>query len=200
MRFKFAHYLFGIYLILSIVLAISPYDRMTWFIENFVIWVLVGGLVLTYRKFKFSNWSYSFMFIFVVLHTIGGHYTFENVPFSFITDMFGFERNMFDRLAHFCVGFFAYPIAELLLRSKKVKSRAVILMFSAFAIIAWAGFYEIMEWIYAVVSNPELGAAFLGSQGDIWDAQKDILMDSLGALFATLIFWLKNRSKLNFPI
>lgn len=196
MKLRFPHYLLGVYLIYSIILAINPSDRFNWFGENLLVWILVLVLVLTYRKFKFSNLSYAMMSVLVFMHTLGAHYTFELVPFDFITNLFDWSRNHFDRFAHFSVGFFAYPISELLLRSKKVRSKNIIIMFGIFAIMAFAGIYEVIEWVYAISSSPELGASFLGSQGDIWDAQKDILMDTMGAVLAGALFFFRNKKEL----
>jgi len=131
------------------------------------------------------------MAVFITLHTIGGHYTFERVPFDWFTDTFGFERNHYDRIAHFSVGFYAYPIAEILFRNKLVNSSWVLYLFPLFSIISVAGVYELFEWQYAISADAEAGIAVLGSQGDIWDAQKDILADTLGALLSLLIFRFK---------
>ncbi|MDD3646113.1 MAG: DUF2238 domain-containing protein [Candidatus Gracilibacteria bacterium] len=178
-----------IYIIEFIVLAINPVDRITWIAENTPVVIIVGLLIATYKKFKFSNLAYIFMFVFIYLHTIGGHYTFANVPFGFITDLFGFERNHFDRIAHFTVGFYAYPFAELLARVYKIKYKFILFFFPLFFIISIAGIYEIIEWIYADLAGGQSGIAFLGSQGDIWDAQKDMLADSLGALFSMGVYF-----------
>ncbi len=193
MKLKFPHYLLLTYLILFAILAINPYDRTTWIVENLPIVLIVLILALTYKKFQFSNTSYIMMAFLIFFHTIGGHYTFERVPFDFITNIFHFSRNHFDRMAHFTVGFYAYPIAEILYRKKLVKSKWVLFLFPIFAIFTVAANYEIIEWIYAALSNPAAGAAFLGSQGDIWDAQKDMLADGLGAIFATLFFFIKKK-------
>jgi putative membrane protein len=127
----------------------------------------------------------------IFLHTIGGHYTFEQVPFDIITNLFNFSRNNFDRIAHFTVGFYAYPIAEILYRKSLVKSKTILFLFPIFTIFTVAAGYEIIEWIYASLSNPAAGSVFLGSQGDIWDAQKDMLSDALGSLLATAFFFTK---------
>ena len=177
------------YLILSVVLAVNPHDRATWWAENLPIWIIVATLVATHRWFRFSGVAYLMMSVLVYLHTIGGHFTFERVPFDFVTDWFGFERNNFDRLAHFSVGFYAYAIVEFLWVKKLSPSRWIVSLFGVFAIFTAAAAYEIIEWIYAAVSDPEAGAAFLGSQGDIWDAQKDMLADGLGSIFAVILFW-----------
>ena len=136
------------------------------------------------------------MSVFIILHTIGGHYTFERVPFTFVTELFGFERNHYDRLAHFSVGLYAYPIAEVLMTKRLVRTRWIVSLFPVFAIATVAGIYEIFEWQYALSADASAGIAVLGSQGDIWDAQKDILADTLGAILATLLFFSQHRVEL----
>jgi putative membrane protein len=186
---RFPHLLLVFYLILFTLLAIHPYDRAVWFAENLPIMLIVTALVFSKRWFTFSNTAYLMMACLIVLHTIGGHFTFERVPFGWVTDFFGFSRNHYDRMAHFTVGFYAYPLAELLLRKRLVVSRFVLIMFPICFILAVAGVYEIFEWRYAVSADPTAGAAVLGSQGDVWDAQKDILADGLGAIAAIMIFY-----------
>jgi putative membrane protein len=137
------------------------------------------------------------MSILIYLHTIGGHFTFERVPFDYVNDLFGFERNNYDRFAHFSVGFYAYPIAELLLARKLVTSKVILVLFPIFSIFAVAGGYEIIEWQFAVFAEPDAGIAVLGSQGDIWDAQKDMLMDILGAIVVMILFFQINKNEIN---
>jgi putative membrane protein len=175
------------------LLAIAPYDRSVWWAENIPILLIVLALVVSSRYHVFSNTAYVLMSCLVFLHTIGGHFTFERVPFGLVTDTFGFSRNHFDRVAHFCVGFYAYAAAELLLVRKMVASRLVLFLFPLSIIIAVAGSYEIFEWLYAISADATAGSAVLGSQGDPWDAQKDMLADTLGALCALTIFYLRNR-------
>src|SRR5688572_13675303 len=98
---KFPHFLAILYAIFWIVLAINPYSRDVWIAENLPVVTIFLILVFTYRKFQFSNTSYVLMAAWLFWHTIGGHYTFEHVPFDFITDLFNFERNHFDRIGHF---------------------------------------------------------------------------------------------------
>jgi len=176
------------YLVEFTLLGITPYDRSVWWAENLPILLIVLGLAASYRYHAFSNTAYLLMGCLVFLHTIGGHYTFERVPFGLVTDTFGFSRNHFDRLAHFTVGFYAFAIAELLLVRKLVNSRAVLYLFPLSVIVAVAGSYEIFEWLYAVSADSTAGAAVLGSQGDPWDAQKDMLADTLGAITALVLF------------
>lgn len=182
------------YLILMVALAIDPYSRETWFAENLPVWIVVAGLVATYNKFRFSNLSYVLMWFFLCYHTIGGHFTFSRVPFDFFNDLIGSERNNFDRVGHFLVGVFAYPTAELFWRKGWVANVMVAALVGFLAVSTWAGLYEVIEMGYAANFGGDQAADFLGSQGDIWDAQKDIAMDMLGGLlFAGLFLWMARR-------
>jgi len=178
------------------VCAISPYDRSVWWAENIPVLIVVASLAIIWRWYRFSNTSYVLMSVFIILHTIGGHYTFERVPFDAVTNFFGFERNHYDRLAHFSVGFYAYPIAEFLTRKRLVHTPWLVALFPLFTIVTIAGLYEIFEWQYALNSDPAAGIAVLGSQGDIWDAQKDILADTLGAILVIGLFFYQHWQEL----
>jgi len=176
-----------IFMIFFIILGISPESRDVWIAEVIPIIAVFLLLVLTYKKFQFSNPAYLLMSLWAFGHTIGAYYTFANVPFDFFNDLIGSERNQYDRVNHFIVGFYAFPMAEWLLRKGycKVKLAAA---FSLFFIMSVAAGYEIIEWLYAVNEGGEAGLEFLGSQGDIWDAQKDMLADTLGAVASLLLF------------
>lgn len=193
------HILLAIYCIVFIWGAINPFDRAVWWAENIPIFAIVSFLVfLYYRGVRFSNTAYIFMAFLPIIHTIGGHYTFERVPFDFVNNIFGFQRNMYDRFGHFSVGFFAYGIAEYMWKTKKVSSLGLGLLLGFTIIGTVAGIYEIIEWIYAVKEGGSAGIAFLGSQGDIWDAQKDMALDMLGAVFVLAILFVRHMyNKLN---
>ncbi len=187
------HILLVIYIPVFAYLAIDPYSRATWWAENVPVLFIVLGLALTISKFRFSNLAYSAMAFWIFWHTVGGYYTFERVPFDFVNDLFGFERNMFDRFGHFMIGFFALPIAELVTRKKLITNKVMVILFSLFAIVTLAAFYELFEWQYAVLFGGENASDFLGSQGDIWDAQKDMLCDTLGAVSVLGLFFLRKK-------
>ena len=174
--------------------AISPYDRATWWVENIPIVGIVTALTVIYaRGVRFSPLAYVLMAVLPYWHTVGGHYTFERVPFDWFNRAFGFQRNMFDRIGHFSVGFFAFGILEYLL-SRRAMSRTLACLFAIFAIGFVAMSYELIEWLYAAYGgNSAAGANFLGSQGDVWDAQKDMLMDTLGAIAAVALFLVVRR-------
>ena len=182
------------YVALFIWGAIGPYDRATWWAENIPIVAVVATLVVLYvRGVRFSPLAYALMAVLPYWHTVGGHYTFERVPFDWFNRAFGFKRNMYDRVGHFSVGFFAFGILEYLL-ARRAMSRPLACLFAVFAIAFVAMSYELIEWAYAAYGgNAQAGANFLGSQGDVWDAQKDMLMDTLGAVAAVLMFLLTRR-------
>ncbi|HWJ21284.1 MAG TPA: DUF2238 domain-containing protein [Gemmatimonadaceae bacterium] len=182
------------YIALFVWGAINPYDRATWWAENIPIVAVVATLVVLYlRGVRFSPLAYVLMAVLPYWHTVGGHYTFERVPFGWFSRAFGFERNMFDRVGHFSVGFFAFGILEYLL-GRRAMSPPLACLFAVFAIAFVAMSYELIEWGYAAYGgNAEAGANFLGSQGDVWDAQKDMLMDTLGAVTAVLLFFIVRR-------
>jgi putative membrane protein len=183
------HMLLGAYIIEFLVLAINPTDRSVWLTENLTVMPIAIVLAVLYmRGVRFSNLSYVLMSILLYMHTYGGHYTFALAPFDWFNNMFGFERNMYDRVAHMTVGFYAYPIIEMSLKYRIVTKKWFAYL-AAFAVIpAIAALYEIFEWRYAVSADPTAGIAVLGSQGDIWDAQKDMLMDSLGGVIAVVLY------------
>src|SRR3989338_1584445 len=183
-------WLLGIYAVLFAVLAVNPIDRKTWFVENLTVWIILAVILALYAcKIRFSNAAYAFMFVLIYLHTIGGHYTFALVPFDRVTYYFGFARNHFDRIAHFSVGFYAFAVAEWLYLKKMVSNRFLLFTYPIFLITTIAMSYELVEWIYAARAPAADALNYLGSQGDIWDAQKDMLADTLGAIFATGVFF-----------
>ena len=190
MKKIFPSILLGILVVLTIISRVNAYDIQVWWTEFLSMAVLVALLIGTYKKFRFSNTAYFIMFLWCVLQIIGAQYTFERVPFDFVTNLFGFERNHYDRLAHFMVGCGAIAICELVYRKKWVSGKGMAAFFGVIFIMALANFWELVEWIYAEIDGGSAGLAFLGSQGDIWDAQKDMLMDTLGAILGSGLFYL----------
>jgi putative membrane protein len=184
--------LLGGYLLLWIGLAISPIDRQDWLLENILAMVSVTLLIVTYRRFQFSDLSYVLIILFMILHAIGAHYTYSKVPLGYwLQGVMDLDRNHYDRLVHFAFGLLlAYPIYELVLRRAKAR-HGWALVLAASTIVGMSGFFEVLEsWVAQMVS-PELGTAYLGTQGDEWDAQKDATMAILGVVislgFASLV-------------
>lgn len=176
------------YGIIWIWLAINPVDRHDWLLENLLAVGLVAILVLTYRRFTFSLTSYWLIAAFMVLHAIGAHYTYAEVPFGFwLKDIGGLTRNPFDRLVHFAYGLLlVYPLRELLVRLAGVKGGWSYVM-PVSSILAQSGFFEVIEAIVAMIVSPELGSMYLGTQGDEWDAQKDMAAAFGGAIVTMLV-------------
>ncbi|RUO41307.1 DUF2238 domain-containing protein [Pseudidiomarina aestuarii] len=181
-------------LLLMVWSVINPAMFDVWIAEMIPVIGIYLLLVFTYPKFQFSNTSYALMSIWLIMHTIGAHYTFANVPFDWFTEWWGGERNHFDRIAHFSVGFYAYPMVELLLK-KKWAAPVAAGFFGLFMIMSVAAGYEIIEWWYADLAGGDAGIEFLGSQGDIWDAQKDMLADTLGAIAALILYFFKRPDR-----
>ncbi|MDX1431086.1 MAG: DUF2238 domain-containing protein [Gammaproteobacteria bacterium] len=193
---RYFRILAALYLALWIALAIDPHDRSDWALENALVVVAAVILVASYRRLLLSRISYTLIFLFMALHTVGSHYTYSLVPydqaFAALTGhsfdaLMGWERNHFDRLVHLLYGLLlAYPVRELFLRVAMVTGfwgyflPLVLTMASSM-------FYELVEWGAAEVFGGDLGIAFVGAQGDIWDAQKDMALATLGATIAMVI-------------
>jgi putative membrane protein len=171
------------YGLLWTALAVAPRDRQDWLLENLLALAAVAALVATHRRFQFSIPSYLLITAFLSLHAVGAHYTYAEVPFGFwLQHAFGLSRNPFDRLVHFAYGLLlAYPLREILVRLAGVEG-----VWSYYlpvsGMLAQSGFFEIVEAVVAQIVSPELGAAYLGTQGDEWDAQKDMVAAFAGAL------------------
>lgn len=177
----------------SVLSGIRPASAVVWFTEMFWAWGLVAVVAVAWRRMRFSTAAYACLCAWCVLQAIGAHWTFEAVPMGWLMSPLGLARNPFDRIAHFAVGFVAMPLAELYWVKGLAGSRRSAAFFAVASTVAMAGLWEIVEWQYAVIDGGEAGAAFLGSQGDEWDAQKDILCDAIGALCAAAAFLAGSR-------
>jgi putative membrane protein len=191
-------WLLASYFLFWILLAISPVNRHDWLLENLLTFLSVVLLVATYHTFRFSDTSYVLITIFMSLHAIGAHYTYEQVPLGFwLKDAFNLDRNHFDRIVHFAFGLMlAYPIRELFMRTAHVRGYWTYII-PVVLLLALSGFFEIIEsWVAQIVS-PELGDAYLGTQGDIWDSQKDMTCAFAGAVLSMALaaLWDTHRSK-----
>jgi putative membrane protein len=180
--------------VLWFITAIEPFNRRDWFLENLLVFFYGALLLLTYRRFAFSNRSYLLFTVFMSLHLVGAHYTYAEVPFGFwLQDALELTRNHYDRIVHFAFGLLiAYPFRELLLRAAGVVRSWSYLM-AVIVVLAFSASYEVIEGIVAMIVDPELGMAYLGTQGDVWDAQKDTFLAFSGAVIAMLITWLSSR-------
>ena len=178
----------GLFLIYWISTLIGTPDLANWFLENTLVFIFLIALVITFKKLQFSDLSYLLIFIYLLLHIYGAKYTYAENPFGYwLKDAFGFERNQYDRIVHFSFGFLlAYPMRELFLIGFRFpKWVAWLLPIEITLSVSW--FYELIEWAVADLFFKEQGMAYLGTQGDIWDAQKDIFLAFSGAILATTI-------------
>jgi len=178
-----------------LVIAINPYDRFTWAIENILSVLLVLLLIVTYRMFRFSNTAYILLFSFLILHTLGSYYTYTNMPiFKWIQAMFDFSRNHYDRVVHFLFGLiFYFPIYEIVTRKLKIKGWISYLL-PFLIIVSLKTIYEILEYLAVIFThNLAFSDSFLGMQGDYWDAQKDILFGMAGAAISMVVCWVRKR-------
>ena len=190
-RFDLPVILLTLFVIIWILLAIEPLYRFAWFIENIVVFIFVPIVLLSYFKFRLSNLSYILIFIFGVLHILGAHYTYGATPWGdWVTELFEFERNHYDRVIHFLYGIVMVPITMDLFKRHLPRSPLVTGVFVFAIVFAVGGLYEITEFVVGLIVNPEAGLAFLGFQGDIWDTQKDMLLQGFVALLGLGIVYL----------
>lgn len=185
--------LFGLW---WVVLAIAPLHRSPWLLENALALVAVVLLAMFHRQLLFSRVSYTLIFIFMCLHQVGAHYSYSEVPYDVwfqklsgrtFNSLAGWERNHFDRVVHFSYGLLlAYPVREIFLRVVNVRG------FWGYFLpldltMSTSMLFELLEWAVATAFGGELGHAYLGTQGDEWDAHKDMALASLGAVIAMCI-------------
>ena len=185
--------LFGI---LWSALAIHPLHRQDWLLENALVLAGVVVLAVYHRGLLFSRVSYTLIFLFMCLHQVGAHYTYAEVPYDAwfqnltgrtFNSLVGWERNNFDRVVHFAFGLLlAYPIREIFVRVARSKG------FWGYYLpldvtMAFSMAYELVEWAAAEIFGGDLGVAYLGTQGDVWDAHKDMLLATLGAVAAMAV-------------
>lgn len=169
-------------------LAISPVDRSDWALENILAVISVLALIVMYRKAPLSDLSYVLITIFLTLHAVGAHYTYSEVPVGFwLKDAFDLNRNHFDRIVHFSFGLLlAYPIREMMIRRAGVRDPWSYVV-TITMVQACSDIFEILEAVVAQIVAPELGNAYLGTQGDQWDAQKDMTAALSGVVIASVI-------------
>ena len=176
------------YLVIWILAAIAPVDRFDWLLENLLVFALVAALLASYRRFPLSDASYLCMLAFLAMHAVGAHYTYAQAPpVLTASELFGFTRNHYDRVAHFAFGLlFAYPVREVLQRVSNLRGPRLAFATVAMLLAASAG-YELVEWWVALIVDPHAAYAYLGTQGDVFDSQKDESLALAGALVSVLL-------------
>ena len=185
---RYPYVLLGLYAILFALSAIKPWDFKNWLMEMALAAAFVALLVLTRKRLPLSDVSYTLIFLFLCLHTVGAHYSYSRVPFTDkLREALEWRRNHYDRIVHFAFGLLlAYPIRELFLRVANVRG------FWGYYLpldvtMSFSMIYELIEWAAAVAFGGELGQAYLGTQGDEWDAHKDMALATLGAVISMLV-------------
>ena len=199
---RHAQILLGAFALLFLLLGLSPRYRQDWVLENSIL--VPGFLVLFWgwRHRLFSPTSHTLIFVFLCLHEIGTHYTYSEVPYDDwfqaltghrLNDLLGWQRNHYDRLLHFLYGLLcAYPFREILVRVARVRG-----FWSYFlpldVMLSTSAFYELIEWSAAMAFGGDLGDAYVGMQGDVWDAQKDMALAGAGGLLAMIVTVILNK-------
>lgn len=196
-RDRYALVLAGLLSLVILRSFIGAHDLPTWLLENTPVAIGLLFLVVTYRPMPLSRLSYTLIFLFGCLHETGAHWTYANVPYddwwrtltgATLNSQLGVTRNNFDRLVHFSYGLLiAYPVREIFLRVTNVRG------FWGYFLpldvtISTSAIYELLEWATAAVVGSTASNDYLGSQGDLWDAQKDMALASLGALITMTVF------------
>ncbi|MFC4821760.1 DUF2238 domain-containing protein [Dokdonella ginsengisoli] len=188
--FAYPATLLGLFVLLWLVLAIAPWYRQDWLLENVLVFVAIPLLVVTARRQRFSNFAYTLLFVFFCLHEIGAHYTYSMVPYDqafqaltgrSLDALLGLQRNHYDRLVHFCFGLLLLPATAELLEQRAGLRGAWAAVLPVLVIEALSAIFELIEWAAATVFGGDLGQAYLGTQGDVWDAQSDMALALLGA-------------------
>lgn len=179
-------------ILIALALALSglaPYDRTTWWLEISPILIGAPILVATYRRFPLTPLLYTLLAVHALILLVGGHYTYARVPLGFwAQDLFGFARNHYDRLGHFAQGFIpAILVREILLRTSPLRPGRWLFVLVTAVCLAFSAFYELIEW-WTALAGGESAAAFLGTQGDVWDTQWDMFCALIGAITAQIVF------------
>ncbi len=191
---------YAIYIVVWIIMAINPKYPQDWLLENVLIFIFFPFILWMDKKHNYTLLSLILLLIFASLHSLGSHYTYAEMEhFNAITHFFGFERNHFDRFVHFLFGLLTFRMLfEMIASSTNTVKTALVFTFTMVVFISTV--YELLEWLAAVILHPELGMAFLGTQGDIWDAHKDTALAMLGALINITFYksythlWLSKRA------
>jgi putative membrane protein len=173
---------YALYVVIWIIMAINPKYPQDWLLENVLIFIFFPFLIFMDKKHHYTLLSIIFLLIFASLHSLGSHYTYAEMEhFDVITQFFGFERNHFDRLVHFLFGLLTFRVLFEMI-SEGTNTVKTALLFTFTMIVSISTMYELLEWLAAVILYPDLGMAFLGTQGDVWDAHKDTALATAGAL------------------
>jgi putative membrane protein len=162
--------------------------RLTWVLETAPLMIALPIILFTYKRFPLTNLTYTLIAIHAIILMFGGHYSYAKVPLGFwMEDWFGWTRNNYDKIGHFMQGFGpAIYTREIIARTSPLKRGKMLGFVSICVPLAFSALYEIFEWV-ASLTNPADTEAFLGTQGDIWDTQTDMLWCLIGAIVALIV-------------
>jgi len=165
---------------------IGTSDMNNWILENLLVFLFLPCMIFSFKRYQFSDLSYLLVCVYLCLHVYGSKYTYAENPLGYwLKDVLHWERNQYDRIVHFCFGFLlAYPMREMFLKWLKFPVWVAWILPIEIT-LSISAFYELIEWGVADVFFPAQGDAYLGTQGDVWDAQKDIFLAFTGAILAT---------------
>lgn len=177
--------LLGITIILLAISGYKPYEMATWWMEVAPVIIAIPILLATYKRFPLTPLVYTLIFVHACILILGGHYTYARVPLGFwVQDIFGFARNHYDRLGHLAQGFIPAIIArEIVLRRTPLGRGGWLFFLVCCVCLAISAVYEFIEWWAALIGG-EGATEFLGTQGDVWDTQWDMLMALTGSILA----------------
>lgn len=173
-------------------------DTIDWFIENILVFIGMIYLILSYKWIQFSSLSYLFLFLFLFLHIYGAQYAYTLNPVGeWMQNRYHLQRNPYDRIVHFSFGFLlAYPIREVLIKKANVKGRWQYLLPIEIT-LSFACIFELIEWLVAEFTDKETGETYVATQGDVWDAHKDIAVAVIGAAIIMLaVYIIKERKNI----
>ncbi len=200
---NFALSLLSAFLVIFVVLAIDPATHSDWLLENAITVAALVWLIWSYRRLPLSNLACGLLFAFGVLHEIGAHYQYSDVPYDrwfaaisggqSLDAMLGFERNQYDRLVHFLYGLLITPVAAEVIAARVRLHGFWLFLLPVTFIMSHSLIYELIEWFAASVFGGDVGQAYLGTQGDVWDAQKDMFLATIGSLIAQPL-WMWRRA------
>ena len=193
---RFPLSLLVVFLAVAVALGIAPHYRQDWLLENVLVMLALPVLVFGFRRLRLSDTSHAALFVFLVLHEIGAHYTYAEVPWDrwfaalagfSLHDALGLSRNPFDRVIHFAYGLLLTPAVVELVAARTVSPGLWRWLVPVSLITASSALFELFEWGAAVCFGGDLGVAYLGTQGDPWDAQQDMLLALLGSVAAVTV-------------
>ncbi|PWK89669.1 DUF2238 domain-containing protein [Fulvimonas soli] len=195
--------LLALFALFWLALAIRPWYRQDWLLENVVVFAAVPLFAFTARRLRFSDLAYTLLFVFLCAHEVGAHFTYAQVPYDeafrrlsgqSLDALLGLRRNHYDRLVHFLFGLLLLPLAAELFRAEAPPRSALWrFLLPVLFIESLSAIFELIEWLAATVFGGDLGQAYLGTQGDVWDAQWDMLLALAGATLTQCLRFLAAR-------